>query len=683
MAESGEQASILVVRVRGDVEHARHALHGSQQEGKLPGAVRGGRQYTLRIRAANQEQEQGYRPHKSDRWGPRLGGTLEWFHHFGIVVFWPSPATPSWFATATATIRGHTVTVDKGPMTAIDWILFTAFLSYVIWDGLRRSRANHDADDYFLAGRSMPWWAIGLSIMATQASAITLIGTTGKGWADGLRFLQFYFALPIAMIILAFTLVPLYHRLRVSTAYEYLGLRFGLGTRLTSAVIFVMLRGLSLGIVIYAPSVPLTHLLGVDPLWTTLGMGAIALAYTAIGGLRAVIATDVKQMIVMTLGLIVAFVTLATKLPDGVDLSGAWQLAGAVGHLEWIDLRWDPNEKYTLWSSLLGGTLLFLAYFGCDQSQAQRLLASRSVAEARRALFLNAAAKVPFQLLVLSCGVLLFVFYMFTPTPISFVPAATEQAAPAVSAEFEVISQQHDRVLGDIRTLAEGYVENPNEVDAICLRERLGRAAQLRAQAAELRQWPSNDNHAFPHFILAYFPIGLAGILLAAIFAAALSSIDSELNAISTVIVIDILRAPERSQRDDAGMLRLARWTTLGVGVVATGAAVFLGGHQSVIEAVNSVGSLFYGSLLGVFALALLAPRAHGRGAVAGLIAGVVAVAGTDGICAAYDYEFGFLYRNTIGTAATIIVGLVVSRTTASGQRHPEGAQLPTEGDER
>ncbi|MEM7167182.1 MAG: hypothetical protein AAF581_17100 [Planctomycetota bacterium] len=559
-------------------------------------------------------------------------------------------------------------------MTTVDWLLFAGFLAYVVWDGTRQAKKNHGADDYFLAGRSMPWWAIGLSIMATQASAITMIGTTGKGWSDGLGFVQFYFALPIAMFILAFTLVPLYHRLRVSTAYEYLGVRFDAKTRIASAAVFVALRSLSLAIVIYAPSVLLTHLIGTDPQWTIIAMGGIALVYTTLGGLRAVIATDVKQMTVMCIGLVVAFVTIALRLPDDVGLAGAWELAGAAGRLEWIDLSWDPSRRYTLWSSLLGGTLLFLAYFGCDQSQAQRLLASRSVSSARRALLLNAVAKVPFQFLVLSCGVLLFGFYLFAPMPVSFVPNAKTAPPAATEQEFQRLVTAHEHATSTARSLARDYLAAPEVTRATRAEEfrtSLAEAEEIRSTAKELRDWPKNSDHAFPYFILTYFPMGLAGILLAAIFAAALSSIDSELNAVSTVLVLDVLQVPKR-YNDDARTLQVARRTTAVVGIAATAIALFLGGRDSVIDAVNLVGSYFYGSLLGVFVLAVAMPRANGTGAVAGLFSGVLAIALAHGWTWYNESELGFLYFNTISTTATIIVGATVSVFTAGSPPGPE-----------
>ena len=291
-------------------------------------------------------------------------------------------------------------------MSLLDWTIFFAFLLWVVIDGVRRSKKDGDAADRFLAGRSAPWWMLGLSIMATQASAITMLGTTGVGWEQGLRFAQFYYGLPLAMVILAFTVLPLYRRFEVFTVYEYLGKRFDRRTRILSASLFLILRGLSVGFVIYAPSVVFSAVLGLSTKLTIGAMGLIAVIYTTIGGMRAVLSTDVKQMSVMVVGLIVALFFAIAALPEEVGLSGALDLARVTDRLVLADWSFDLEEKYTIWSALFGGTLLFLGYFGCDQSQAQRFLAGRSLAHERGALLLNAVAKVPFQILILFVGAL-------------------------------------------------------------------------------------------------------------------------------------------------------------------------------------------------------------------------------------------------------------------------------------
>lgn len=544
-------------------------------------------------------------------------------------------------------------------MAPLDWILFLGFLLYVVIDGARRGRTSHSADDYFLAGRSQPWWAMGLSIMATQASAITMIGTTGQGWADGMRFVQFYYALPLAMLILAYTAVPHFHRLQVSTAYEYLGRRFDGKTRALSALLFLVLRGLSVGFVIFTPSLVLAKVFGLPLSLMVLVMGGVAVAYTAVGGLGAVIATDVKQMVVMTLGLVVALVMLLQNVSDGVGLSGALTLAREAGRLELADFSWDPSEKYTIWSSLIGGLFLFLSYFGTDQSQAQRLLAGRSLRDVRGALLLNGVAKVPFQLLVLFIGVLLFVVSMETVAPISHDPAMPgeiEALTPELQQRHADLTAEHALVRGELRSLSETVASgqaSPVEVDRY--RSLLTRGDALREEARSLRGGTRDTHYVFLEYILTALPVGIVGLLLAAIFAAALSSIDSELNSMTTVAVLDVRPLFRKEPLAGDDLVRASRLVTVGVGLFATAFALYAGQLGSLIEGVNRVGSYIYGSLLGAFVLAVAVPRANGTGAFVGLIAGMVVV----GIAAQTD--LAFLFLNTVGTITVVLVGTVVS----------------------
>jgi len=543
-------------------------------------------------------------------------------------------------------------------MTAIDWTIFLAFLAYVAWDGTRRARAARDADDYFLAGRAVPWWAVGLSVMATQASAMTMIGTTGQGWHQGLHFIQFYFALPLAMIILAYTAVPLYHRLEVSTAYEYLGIRFDGKTRVLSASLFLVLRGLSVAFVIYTPSLVLAKVFDLPLVPMIFAMGGIAVVYTSLGGLGAVIRTDVKQMSVMVLGLVVALVFLVGKLPDGVGLSGAVRLAAEAGRMRTIDLSWDPAEKYTLWSGLFGSLFLFLAYFGADQSQVQRLLAARSVTDTRRALFMNAVLKIPFQFLVLFIGVLLFSFYTLEGTPTTFEPAVGVPAPD--DPEYRAKVAEHGACERRLRAVAARVAGGDRDPDVLLeYRSLVRRCDALRNAIHGLRKSSGDVNYVFLDFILNRLPIGVVGLLLAAIFAAALSSIDSEINAMTTVAVLDIIQFARRRPLEGRRLLWFSRVATLVMGALATAFALYLDVKGSLVEAVNEVGSYIYGSLLGVFVLALTVPRANGHGAFIGLIAGIVAVAGAAAL------GWPFLYLNTLGVAVVLAVGGLVTLFTS------------------
>ncbi len=547
-------------------------------------------------------------------------------------------------------------------MGIVDWSLFALFLSYVVWDGIRRGRDNRTAEDYFLAGRSIPWWGVGLSIMATQASAITMVGTTGQGWADGLRFVQFYFALPLAMILLAVTAVPAYHRARVTTAYEWLGVRFDLKTRLLGAMLFLILRGLSVGFVIYTPSLVLSKVFALPLAVTVVVMGGVAVFYTSLGGLRAVIATDVKQMGVMVVGLLVALVVLLCNLPGDWGWSGSMRVADAAGRLDVVDWRWDPSEKYTVWSSLLGGLFLFLSYFGTDQSQVQRLLAGRSVGDTQRALMLNALAKVPFQFLVLTIGVLLFVVYLGWGEPLTFEPTLRGSTVESTGA-YQALETEFTTVRESLQDAAGGIAAG-DAVETDPFRQLLEEQQRIRGEARDLRGGVGDTNYVFLDFILNHLPLGLAGLLLAAIFAAALSSIDSEINSMTTVVVNDAVQLARRRPLEGAALLRWSRLATLGVGLFATLFALYAGEVGSLIEAVNRVGSYIYGSLLGAFLLAFLMPRSNGTGAFVGLLAGmgIVFLAAQTGLA--------FLYLNTVGVVSVVVVGGGVSLATR-GDRPP------------
>ena len=555
-------------------------------------------------------------------------------------------------------------------MTGIDWALFATYLGVVVATGTLLGRKSTTSRSFFVADRSIPWWAVGLSVMATQASAITFIGTSGKAYADGMRFVQFYFGLPVAMLILAFTLMPLYHRAGVYTAYELLGQRFDAKTRLLSSAVFLVQRSASLGVIVYAPSVVLAMLLGWSLPATILTMTVLAVVYTVAGGIRAVIWTDVIQMVVIFLGLGVCLFAMLARLPAGIDFAGVLELASVTGKTRLIDTSFDPNERYTVWSGLLGGTFLFLSYFGCDQSQVQRFLAGRSLRDNRRALALNGLLKIPVQLFVLFLGVLLFVVFHFDRPPILFDgPVAERVAASSRGDEFRALESTYDTAIEARRGAAVAMLaERGQKPD---LRTAYG-SANLEVTAAreaavtlarEIEPDYDDSNTVFPYFVLNYLPAGLVGLLLAAIFAAAMSSIDSELNALATISVVDLYRVHWRPDASDEQAVRATRFATLLWGVVAAFFALFAASLGSVIEAVNIVGSYFYGSLLGVFALAFATRRANGHGAFAGLLAGILAVAVAD-----RGFELAWLWLNPLGFAVCIAVGGILSSATGAAR---------------
>jgi len=556
-------------------------------------------------------------------------------------------------------------------MHPLDWLIILGYLSWILYDGIRRSKGTHAIEGYFLASRSLPWWAVGLSVMATQMSAITLVGTTGQGYADGARFVQFYFGLPAAMIILSVTLVPFFHRARVFTAYEYLEKRFDARTRALASLLFLISRGLSAGVIIAAPAVILSIVLGWSLPLTILAIGIPTTVYTMFGGVQAVTWADVKQMVVIVIGVTAAVAALIAGLPDNVGLDSALYVAGATGRLQTIDFTFDLNETYTFWSGLVGGLFLMLGYFGCDQSQVQRYLTASSVDAGRYSLMMSAFAKIPLQMLILLTGVLLFVFYLFNQPPLLFNSAHdAEIYASGRAAEFTALDAAFEQAYTVRRQAADGVVQARQSGDtaqeASAVRTFLDRDRQvvdLRDRAVGLVRDVTGDdaytdvNYVFPTFITTQLPIGLVGLMIAAIFAAAMSSIAAELNSLSTATVIDFYRRHYRKSASDKHYLRVSMVATGFWGVFASITALYAANLGSLIEVVNRFGSFFYGSLLGVFVLAVGVSHATAAGAFWGLIGGMLAVAAV-----ATTTSISFLWLNLVGTVAVVVVGSLVSR---------------------
>ncbi|MFY0683373.1 MAG: sodium-coupled permease [Balneola sp.] len=567
----------------------------------------------------------------------------------------------------------------------IDWAVLTLFMVYTIWDGTRRGKNAENIEGYLLAGRSMPWWAAGLSIMATQASAITFIGTTGLAYAEDMRFVQVYLAIPFAMILICIFLVPFFSKMKAFTAYEVLEDRFGLKTRLTTSGLFLISRGLALGAVIAAPSYVLALLLGLPLTVTILVIGFIATLYTVYGGVAGVIQTDVKQMAVMMFGLVLCFFVVMNSLPEDIGFGDALYLAGSLDKLTALDLNFDLSEKYNVWSGVFAALFLMLSYFGTDQTQVQRYLTTSDTKEARKSLLLSAYAKVPMQFFILLLGVMLYIFFVFQPAPISF--RATDpiaQTEEQLSREKQIASEYESALVLREETALQA-AKNRDEVSQKAFVEADGamnvaRQKELALQA-EIRQADVNDtNYIFPYFILKYIPIGLVGLIVAGIFAAAMSSIDSELNALTTVSIVDWYK---RLRPDDPGelhFLKSSRSVTVLWGVIATLSALALGETQSIIELINQIGSYFYGSILGVFILLLWVKKANGTGALTGLLSGMLSVFTFDRLfynATTQDYSFifpwvqtpegyskaiEFLWLNPLGAFVVVLVGVLVSR---------------------
>ena len=544
-------------------------------------------------------------------------------------------------------------------MHPLNWAIVIAYLIYVVVDGLRRSKGTTEIEGYFLANRSLPWWAVGLSVMATQLSAVTMIGTTGQGATDGMRFVQFYFGLPIAMVILGVTLVPFLHRARVFTAYEYLERRFDARTRSLTSLLFLVSRGMSCGTIIAAPAVVFSAIFGWHLGWSVAVIGIPTVLYTMIGGVQAVTWADVKQMVLIVFALVAVVVVLLVRLPVGPD--AALRIAGAAGRLQVFDFSFDLSKTYTFWSGILGGTFLMLAYFGTDQSQVQRYLTARSVPGARSALLMSAYWKIPLQALVLLIGVLVFVFYLFQAPPLLFNPDHETMVRAAVPAEFQHLEARYAERDAVRRSAAQAIATADGPAARAAFRAADAEVGAIRSEALALAKRvtgePASDvNYIIPRFVLNQLPLGLAGAFLAAILAAAMSSIAAELNSLSTATVIDFYRRWVRPVAPDAHFLAVSKVATGVWGLFACVVATFAAGLGSLIEVVNRFGSFFYGSILGVFLLAMV-PRVRPFGAFAGLLAGMAAVAAV---------TFGapsvsFLWHNVVGVATALIVGLLHS----------------------
>jgi len=561
-------------------------------------------------------------------------------------------------------------------MSWIDWGVVGIYLAWMVWDGLRMSKRTNEVEGYFLANRSLPWWAVGLSVMATQLSAITMVSTTGQGYDDGMRFVQFYFGLPIAMIILSVTVVPFFWRAKVFTAYEFLERRFDLKTRTLTAFLFLILRGLSCSAIVAAPAVILSIVLDWNLTLTVLAIGLPTAVYTVVGGVQAVTWTDVKQMAVIVFGIFAAVIVLILGLPDGMGVGTALHVAGAVGRTKAVDFTFDLNQPYTFWSGIIGGLFLQLAYFGCDQSQVQRYLTSRSVREGRHSLFMSAFVKIPLQALILLTGVLMFVFFLFHKGPMLFNPAPRDAvAASARATEYQALEQEYDRVFATRKDAAEALAAaEAGGTDVAMAREAFVNAdtgvRDVRSRATALvREVTKNSsyadvNYVFPTFVIQHMPIGLVGLMIAAIFAAAMSSIAAELNSLATATVIDVYRRHIKPEATDAHYLNVSKISTGLWGVFVCVMAVYAAELGSLIVVVNKFGSFFYGSLLGVFALAIGTRRTTGTGAFVGLIAGMAAV----GLAATFT-QVSFLWHNVIGAVAVIVVGVIVSTFTGGRTR--------------
>ena len=497
----------------------------------------------------------------------------------------------------------------------IDWTVLIITLIAIVTYGTWQTRGSKNVKDYLRGGNNSKWWTIGLSVMATQASAITFLSTPGQAFNDGMGFVQFYFGLPIAMVIICMVFIPLYHRLNVYTAYEFLESRFDLKTRTLTALLFLIQRGLAAGITIFAPAIILSVVLGWDLLTLNVIIGLLVIIYTVSGGTRAVNVTQKHQMVVIFIGMLVAFFIIVSKLPEGITFTNALKIAGASGKMEVLDFSFSLNNRYTFWSGIIGGTFLMLSYFGTDQSQVQRYLSGKSVREMQLGLIFNGLLKVPMQFFILLVGVMVFVYYQFNQAPINFNPTATELVLNSEHADaYKALQNEQDMLLNDKKKVIHSLLNSENTDQVLLNLEHINNinqgvkdeAKQLIEQVAQTQQIKveSNDkDYVFIHFILNNLPRGLIGLLLAVILSAAMSSTSSELNALGSTTTID-LYIRNTGAKSEAEKVKASKWFTLIWGLIAIGVACIANLAENLIQLVNIIGSIFYGNVLGIFLLA-------------------------------------------------------------------------------
>jgi Na+/proline symporter len=541
-------------------------------------------------------------------------------------------------------------------VSTLDWVVLSGTLAAIVGYGTFKTRGIKNVGAYLRGGEDARWYTVGLSIMATQASAITFLSTPGQGFEDGLSFVQFYFGVPLAMVILSATIVPIFYRTRVLTAYEYLEQRFDLKTRQLTAAIFLLQRGLGTGVSIYAPAIILSAVLGWPTLLTTLVIGVVVIAYTVSGGTRAVNQTQQLQMAVMLLGMALAVVVVVRQLP--VPLGEALSIAGVLGKLQAVDYSLKLSTRYTFWSGITGGTFVALAYFGTDQSQVQRYLSGESLSQARLGMLMNALVKVPMQLMILSVGVFVFVYFQFNPSPVFWNRPALERARP----QIVDLERKHDVASVEKRALLERWLKGEPVREQLADAEAKDRAIREEARKVVHASDPlanvKDADYVFLTFVLTRFPAGLVGLLLAVILCAAMSATASAMNALGTTTLVDFYRRSVNPKVDNDRALRLTRWFTALWGLVAIAFAIFASRLDNLIQAVNILGSIFYGPMLGVFLVGFFFKRVRGTPVFwATLVAQALVIA------AFLASDIGFLWYNVIGCGAVVVLSLTFNLT--------------------
>jgi len=552
----------------------------------------------------------------------------------------------------------------QSKLHAIDWIVLSITLIFIVAYGTYVTRKNTNVTDYIKGGSDSKWWTIGLSVMATQASAITFLSTPGQAFHSGMGFVQFYFGLPIAMVIICVVFIPIYHKLKVYTAYEFLEGRFDLKTRSLAAILFLIQRGLAAGITIFAPAIILSAVLGWDLLMLNIIIGILVIIYTVSGGTKAVNVTQKQQMIIIFIGMLIAFFMIMSQLPENITFKNALEIAGASNKMEVLDFSFDLSNRYTVWTGILGGTFLMLSYFGTDQSQVQRYLSGKSVRESQLGLIFNGLLKVPMQFFILLIGVMVFVFYQFNPAPLNFNPDANDEIIKSKYAqEYSNLVSKHREIEKTKKAIfANGFQENEKRrVQQLNVAD-----LQVKKQAKEiidkideenlLKKIESNDkDYVFIHFILNNLPRGLIGLLLAVILSAAMSSTASELNALASTTAMDLYKRNVTENKTEKHFVKASKWFTLAWGIIAISVACIANLFDNLIQLVNIIGSIFYGNVLGIFLLAFFIKFVKGNAVfIAALITQTI-------IIAVYLLDWlPYLWLNLLGCALVMGIAIIL-----------------------
>jgi SSS family transporter len=546
-------------------------------------------------------------------------------------------------------------------MSSIDWFILISTISFIVGYGVYKTRKFNTIKDHLKGGGSANWLTVGLSVMATQASAITFLSTPGQAFDEGMGFVQFYFGLPLAIIVICLVFIPIYHKLKVYTAYEYLEQRFDRKTRTLASILFLIQRGLGAGITIFAPAIILSTILGWDLKILIFTIGLLVIIYTVSGGTKAVSITQKQQMFVIMSGMIIAFFLILNSFPENVNFNNALKLAGLGGKMEIVDFSFDIEKKYTFWSGITGGFFLALSYFGTDQSQVQRYLSGKSIKESQLGLMFNAVLKIPMQFFILLTGVMVFVFFEFNDTPINFNPQVTNYLEQVQNKEYIIEKEKFISLRKEKRETQLKYIKNNNLLNSNSLDKKI---VELHAEEKKIRQnvktitneiapssIESNDlDYIFIFFILNYLPKGLIGLLLAVILSAAMSSTASELNALSTTTVIDLYKRNHQVKKSDNHYLKASKWFTVMWGIIAIIFASIGRLFENLIELVNLIGSLFYGTVLGIFIVAFFFKKIKGNEVFYSACLSQILIFFIYGY-----FEIGYLWLNFIGAIMTII----------------------------